>query len=81
VLLRRFEFNTMLSAAMSFVKRIVPKLARITGNTERYDSANPSVNHNARKAHQAKLMLKPMFFRACPEYADIIHESKTDKSG
>ena len=70
----------MLSAAMSFVKRIVPKFARITGNTERNDSANPSVNHNARKAHQARLRFRIWLLRACPEHAYIIHQSELTKA-
>ena len=45
--------SPMLSAAV-LCETVCTKFARITGNTERHDSASPSLKDNARKAHQAK---------------------------
>ena len=46
------------------VKQFEPKFRLITGHTERNDSANPSMKHIARKAHQARLRFRIWLLRA-----------------
>ena len=57
------------------VKQFEPKFRLITGNTERNDSANPSMKHIARKAHQARLRFRTLVAqsvsRACLNHPPI----------